>query len=264
MCDPRSIDAYVIALADHRTDLPAIRKVLPKAARFDAVDCRSADLATLPVHPVARATIAKKYLSDRFQMPSKGSVGCALSHYALWKRCVYQDRPMVVIEEDVRFDAATVAAVLHGLRSLPADTMYASLVYVPTFYRFLGIDYVTPDTKVEKSAHEGWYKHGMWIGGTQCYYVTPAGAETLLEHAFPIAFQVDIYIGCVAFTNPSFRAYAYESNPYRLSKYLYDSFHSTIGYGKFSVKCMLPENNWFYAVVVVTLVVLLYCAFRKR
>ena len=258
------MDTYVIALSGHTTDLPAIRKVLPKAVRFNAIDCRNAAIETLPVHPVARATIAKRYLSDRFQVPSKGSIGCALSHYALWKRCVDKGRPMLVIEEDVRFDQATTTAVLHGLRTLPPDTMYASLVYAPAWYRFLGIDYVTPDSKVEKSEHAGWYKHGICIGGTQCYYVTPKGAAILLKHAYPIAFQVDMYIGCVAYTNPLFRAYAYEKNPYRLSKYLYDSVHSTIGYGKFSVKCLLPENNWFYACVVAVIGFLLYFAFRKR
>ena len=132
------MDTYVIALSGHTTDLPAIRKVLPKAVRFNAIDCRNAAIETLPVHPVARATIAKRYLSDRFQVPSKGSIGCALSHYALWKRCVDKGRPMLVIEEDVRFDQATTTAVLHGLRTLPRTPCMRAWCTLPPGTDFLG------------------------------------------------------------------------------------------------------------------------------
>ena len=247
------IQSVLIALKGHATDLPNIRKYLPKVIQMDAVDARQADLSTLPVHPVATAGIKKTYFSDSFQVPSKGAIGCALSHYKAWRRCATSAKPMVVMEEDVVFDERTAKSVMRALRRLPPNAMYATLINTP--YSLWNL--ACPDRALADSAHAGWYTLGLGTVGTQCYYINPAGAKILLENAYPVAYQVDVYIASTSFARPDFHAYATKDNPYATSRYLSDAMKSTIGYRKFSVKHFLPESNWFYLLVVFILIFLI-------
>jgi GR25 family glycosyltransferase involved in LPS biosynthesis len=258
-----SIFGFVIALKGNPTDLPNIKTYLPNVRRFDAVDTRQGDLSTLSVHPAALAGIQKSYFSDSFQIPSKGAIGCALSHYAVWEQCMARGTPVIVMEEDVVFDRATATAILKGLNTLPPDAMYATLMNTPQSIW----NYTSPDRRLVGSQHEGWYTLGLGVVGTQCYYLSPKGAEILLQHAYPVTFQVDMYIACVGYTNPDFRAYATMHNPYSTNRYLADCAKSTIGYSKLSVRVFLPESNWFYVVVClvfVATVVLCIVGWKKK
>ena len=247
----KNIVGFIIALKGHQTDVATINTYLPNVKVFDAIDTRNTDLQRLPVHPGALAGIKKTYFSDSFQVPSKGAIGCALSHYAVWERCLALRAPIVVFEEDVVFDRDTASSILNGLDTLPPDTMYASLMGIPSSVWHVA----SPDRALENSPYEGWYKAGLGMLGTQCYYIAPAGARILLQHAYPVCYQVDIYIAFVAYTNPSFTAYRTKHNPYSIAKCLADFGASTIGYGKMSVKMLLPESNWVYALVLLFLVI---------
>lgn len=255
--------AFVIALKGNDTDIVNIKKYLPNVRRFDAIDTRNDNLQTLPVHPAALAGIQKTYFSDSFQLPSKGAIGCALSHYAIWKHCLDNKHPVVVMEEDVTFEPHVASALMGALSTLPRDAMYATLIHTP----YSVWNCTSPDRRLIDSVHDGWYELNLGILGTQCYYLSPKGAKILLQHAYPVAFQVDVYISTVAFTNPNFRAYATKNNPYSATKYLLDAGKSTIGYQKFSVRTLLPESNWFYGVlcsVVVVLVVLCVAGWKRK
>ena len=258
------IAGFIIALEGNDTDIININKYLPNVRRFDAVDTRNEILQTKSVHPAALAGIQKTYFSDSFQLPSKGAVGCALSHYAVWEQCLANQYPVVVMEEDVIFENAhTASAVLNALNTLPPDAMYASLIHTP----YSVWNFTSPDRRLIDSVHDGWYELNLGVLGTQCYYLSPKGAKILLEHAYPVAFQVDVYISTVAYTNPDFRAYATKNNPYSTIKYLVDAGKSTIGYRKISVRVFLPESNWFYVVfcsVVVVLVVLCVVGWKRK
>ena len=204
--------AFVIALKGNDTDIVNIK--ISGIRRFDAIDTRNDNLQTLPVHPAALAGIQKTYFSDSFQLPSKGAIGCALSHYAIWKHCLDNKHPVVVMEEDVTFEPHVASALMGALSTLPRDAMYATLIHTP----YSVWNCTSPDRRLIDSVHDGWYELNLGILGTQCYYLSPKGAKILLQHAYPVAFQVDVYISTVAFTNPNFRAYATKNNPYSATK----------------------------------------------
>ena len=168
------------------------------------------------------------------------------------------------MEEDVMFkNANTAEAVLNALNNLPPDAMYASLIYTPRSVW----NYASPDRRAVDSEYVGWYELNLGIVGTQCYYLSPKGAKILLQHAYPVVFQVDVYISMVAYTNTDFRAYATKNNPYSIFQYLRDAGNSTIGYRKGSLRMFVPESNWFYVfwcALVVVLVVLCVVGWKKR
>lgn len=258
------IPGFVIALKENGTDIVNINKYLPNVRLFNAIDTRNENLQHMPVHPGALTGIQKTYFSDSFQLPSKGAIGCALSHYAVWEQCLVKKHPVIVMEEDVVFkNANTADAVLNALNNLPPDAMYASLIHTP----WSVWNCASPDRHAVDSEYVGWYELNQGVLGTQCYYLSPRGAKILLQHAYPVVFQVDVYISMVAYTNTDFRAYATKNNPYSSFQYLVDASKSTIGYGKSSLRLILPESNWFYVfwcTIVVVLVVLCVAGWKRK
>jgi GR25 family glycosyltransferase involved in LPS biosynthesis len=104
------------------------------------------------------------------------TIGCFLSHAALWARCIDGDEPMVVCEHDAVFVAP--------LPDLSAVTHLCNLG-APSYGKW-----TTPEPGIGPFAS----KAGGYLGGTHGYYVTPAGAADLLDKARTEAQTPDQFI----------------------------------------------------------------------
>jgi GR25 family glycosyltransferase involved in LPS biosynthesis len=120
-------------------------------------------------------------------MPSWGGVGCYLSHEALWREAAASPAGLLVAEADCRAapgaaaESARVFGEVCALLGRPPELLWLGWVVVLEQTAEAGLKEVvrTPDR----------------VLGTHFYYVSPAGARTLLSRSRPIEVQVDSYMG---------------------------------------------------------------------
>lgn len=215
--------------------LPQIQKVFPhnKTAKFPAVDASLLDLSTDPrVSPFARYHVAHSLDTDFMHTGKASAVGCSLSHIALWKKAIELDEPIIVLEDDVRMDKDFM---LTAISRIPAGADHAAIVYLPFADR--------------SECGQYWCKVQPRIGfsGTQMYYITPRGASILLEQAFPIVSQIDVYMGYVANTREDFVSVFYKQEFFSTYEFWSEFSSSTIGHD-IEIKKFLPESNVFYVI----------------
>ena len=124
--------------------------------------------------------------------PSWGGVGCYLSHAALWREAAASDAGMILAEADCRAkpdaaeESARVFADVCALLERPPELLW--LGYLSALRQ-------TP------SGLNGISQVGGIVHGTHFYYVSPAGARTLLSRSRPIEVQVDSYMGYMTSLN---------------------------------------------------------------
>ena len=148
-------------------------------------------------HPFARATIRHRLYTtndDRqvrgrdttIQLSSEAQVACALSHISLWNLCKELNTPIIVAEDDSR-----PSKLNERLGYLENDSAVDNAdVVVLQCGSFPYSSHSMPDSSLRRVTN-------YW--GSACYFLTPAGAEILLEHALPITMHIDCYMSfCIA------------------------------------------------------------------
>lgn len=231
--------------------LPELRKLFPKAQPFNAVD---ADL--INVNTDSRVSIYFKHHHkldvecDPLHARHRGIIGCSLSHIALWQKCVDSKQPMLVVEDDIAHTLATHGTkILNNYRSIPNGTDFASILNLDAALRHSRcVDkWCSIDSRRD-------------LLGTQMYYITPKAAQVLLDDAFPIVTDVDVYMSYVLSlhtlktnpTEPSLHALIHKDKNY------IDMHSSVINrVGDASIKKILPDNNGFYITIGVVFIVLI-------
>lgn len=116
--------------------------------RFDAIDGRKLTPAELAKYQISISTAHKKFTKS-FERP--GVMGCFLSHYSLWKKCVELDQPIGIFEEDVIF-----------LKPPVFDNVFTDVL------------------KLEKKSQGKRYVSGDWWEGAYAYILTPLAAKKLI------------------------------------------------------------------------------------
>lgn len=117
-----------------------------------------------------------------------GGLGCLLSHVKVWQRSVQIGRPVVVFEDDVNLNSDFDARFATVLKDLPAD-----------FGLFYFADLVNT-TASQESAFDFNPKSSITIlkngehWGTYAYMIGPVAARILLDHVYPLNFQVDSFM----------------------------------------------------------------------
>jgi len=145
--------SFVIVLKDHPqselygdTALQSGSQLGWNLEKFDAIDGRKYQLSDFglqsPTHP--------KKVKRFFERP--GVVGCFLSHYILWNRCVELNESIGIFEQDVIFQ-----------KSLPNDLFFSEVLRLDHFHE--GKDHGT----------------GRWWEGTHGYFISPTGAKKILN-----------------------------------------------------------------------------------
>jgi glycosyl transferase family 25 len=94
------------------------------AANVDFEFLDAVDGATLA--PELRRIDGHQYRLNTRREPLPGEIGCYLSHFAAWQRCVDLGEPLVVMEDDLRLEG-TFAAGLRALERLPREFGYVRL-----------------------------------------------------------------------------------------------------------------------------------------
>ena len=130
--------------------------------RFDAIDGRLNSLSEFNIKPT---TLNKKCFNA---FSRSGVIGCFLSHYSLWKKCLDKNKPIGIFEQDIIFQK--------------------SPIFNQEFSDILRLD---------KPAMPG--KNcgtGEWWEGSHAYILKPEGAKKLIQwtHEFG-AFPSDVMLG---------------------------------------------------------------------
>jgi len=223
---------------------------------MEAVDAATLDLDNddqLSIY--AKYHLQTKSDTDALHLSMKGTVGCAMSHINAWKRIAALDQGAFVVEDDVNIEGLE-EPILAAYQRLPDDVDFASLMYLNW-------------GSTKKSDHI-WYDccwrtiSSRYFSGMQMYYLTPAGAQKLLDSAFPITTHIDTYVAYMAATKTNdFHGIFLEHNIYPFWPHeFYDNVNSTLGH-EFSMKKNLPDGNAFYYLFIVSyLVLVIVCLVR--
>lgn len=145
---------------------------------FQAVDGRSAD------HPLfGRVDQRLAEIRRGFKL-TPGEIGCFASHYLLWQRCVQENKPLLIFEDDValndnflegyRFAAEEINR--HGLLRFSGHKERVYTIYKP-------LDKTMNIVRFFKGPH-----------GTSSYAVSPKAAARLLAKAAVWFEPVDLHL----------------------------------------------------------------------
>jgi GR25 family glycosyltransferase involved in LPS biosynthesis len=124
------------------------RECLWNINRFDGIDGR---LVSLTNYNLTVNTFHKKCI-NLFKKP--GVVGCFLSHYLLWKKCIEINETIAIFEDDVLF-----------LKPPPLNLNFNDVL------------------KLDKLDQGKKYICGDWWEGAHSYILTPSGAKKLVNWA---------------------------------------------------------------------------------
>ncbi|KFA95191.1 glycosyltransferase family 25 protein [Vibrio sp. ER1A] len=117
--------------------------------------------------------------------PSSGELGCFASHYLIWQKCVENNAPVLVIEDDA-FIRSNFAEQFPSIRNCLKE------------FDFLRLESEIKGCKVTPIKGEPHSSIGFMTdnsGGTRSYALTPSAAKKLLSGSTRWCMPVDNYIG---------------------------------------------------------------------
>jgi glycosyl transferase family 25 len=193
--------AYVIAIPRHKVSQKLAKECFQScedvgmpAQIFDAVDGTSGKLK-IPEHLKDASYLSWIKVVDKHL--SVTEVACALTHYALWCRCIELDQPVVILEHD----AIMLKPYMH-------HNLYNAIVYLGS----------------TEQVKQGWRALPIPPHGTNgpnyhfmlrahAYAIDPSIARNLVSHVvrFGIHESLDIMIRADLFTIVQAGIYAYDN-----------------------------------------------------
>ena len=179
---------------------------VPNVERFSAIVGSSFDMGSQYIQKLFLFT--QNFVGNNKN--TNGIVGCALSHYDLWKQVVELDQPMLILEDDVTFQPHFIDRLGFFLNILEEKTNWDVL-----FLGFHGHEdncdkHNIPYTYLTDTFHKTSltsYKYmtkfgtkndasGLHGGGTFAYLISPQGAQRLVKMVkdhkfyFPVDYQI--------------------------------------------------------------------------
>ena len=300
MTEKIKIPLHVISLRSRRERCYAqhesfLHSKFEQVHEFRAIDHTQIDVCNdSVVHPLVAVNIGK--LNVDHTLNTVGGIGCYLSHVELWRHCARESQPMLILEDDIEMEYyfetlqpyfrdlecvpdGTLASLMHAMRDRRKNAN--SVIMAPLTDSTLWCDHEPRDR----------------FTGTMMYYVTPSAAASLLRCALPLFLHVDVYIGIVATSTmlskrsmptnrsavdaastsgdsnpnrlhdasnprPDFRVIVARNCIYRFGHYIRDHMKTSI-HNNISFKHILPENNWIYCAMVMSLIIFV-CLFAWR
>lgn len=152
--------------------------------RFNAVDGKNIDIRLISdkiVSDQGKSDIIAG-ITKRFGITlSYGALGCAMSHYLIYKECQQSNKPYLIFEDDIKivpdFDDQ-LTKLMTELADLEYDIVYLGLHNIP---------HLNKSNKVSDMLCK---PQGMTCG-TYGMIVSSIGARKLLDMIFPISIQID-------------------------------------------------------------------------
>jgi hypothetical protein len=174
-------------------------------------------------------------------MPSVGAIGCTMSHNELWKLCINNNLPyIIIVEDDSRIRKNLTVKNIQDIR-----------------------DAITEPNGIFVSAHitQGKYNvtkdiFGTKFFGTQLYFASNSACHVMSKNCFPIDIQTDCYIshlsdiGSLKITGYKLDYVAHHMSSIQDSNYLL---------------YILPKNPLYYIIVAcIVILILSYFLFRCK
>lgn len=152
---------------------------------------------------IARICDPKVTLAKHGRVLTRGEIGCALSHYKIYKRIVELDLDLsIIFEDDVALPWHFKETIKNIVRSVPSDLDLLLLGY-----------HINPYIK-ERSACSFWGRHRLYAHysavrliemgyGTYAYLITKNGAEKLIKtlESEKLVHPIDHYTGNEKYLN---------------------------------------------------------------
>jgi len=191
------MEVFVISMNDERfsaaeKNLVGSGFLKAQLVRFPATVGATVDLNDSAIvspetknHVLGLSLSPNSNLNGRF-IPSRGALGCYLSHYKLWKQIAAEGNDAIIAEDDIVFRIPNASQEIQKKwdagKKLGLDLLLLGSSKLP----------LLPSTE------PGLYHVMDHFFGTEGYVLSPEGAKRLLDSALPIKVQVDAYIGSFA------------------------------------------------------------------
>jgi GR25 family glycosyltransferase involved in LPS biosynthesis len=197
--------------------------------KFNVEDLKNKDLITIRAY--------NDLVNGREQnsgLSSLGCIGCSMSHYNLWDKCVKNNYPYIIIaENDVNIPQKFTNDDLNDIRN--------------TISQPDGIFVATKNLKTNKNI--------ISLQGLHFYIISNSACKKLIKEAFPIDVQTDHYISHMA-DKKDIKLY---SKPIATQK-----FHISDVQSSLCIKCILPDNIYFYIALGLLIIGLFVYWFKNR
>lgn len=159
-------------------------KVLSKKIkRISAVDGLSLNIQNIPDNILTKKS-KEQLLTKREQTfgisLTHGAVGCAMSHYKLYEKCIEKNENFLILEDDIIINPGVDEYIEDYLDYFNYDLLYLG------FHRH--------SHTILKNVHPLINKIKGNIWGTFAYVVTPKFCKYCIENVFPISVQFDTEI----------------------------------------------------------------------
>lgn len=196
-----TIPKFIISLEtsiDRRDQLASVNEIIINDKTFqyfNAINGHNLDIDTLS------PTIYDHNVVPRY---SHGAIGCALSHLALWDKCIELNKPIVIFEDDIILSNNFNIHLDTVLKMLPVD--FDILVLTYNFDSILSYN-ITPHqkcntifekTKLKQKDIDNFKCFNIHptiaklnhCFGTAAYIISPKGAMLLKQQCFPLTNKV--------------------------------------------------------------------------
>lgn len=217
--------------------------------RFSAVDAKKLD--DQYINSVIDVSARKGAFGKREyheELNGRGSVGCYLSHFALWKKCVELNQPILIMEDDINF-------VENFMEKLQKVSDFLPKKGLTLFnYQFN----TRPDKENEYIFK---VKHFFGLG---FYTITPDFIKKIMDFLFPIKYQID---SVLSFLAPFVNIYAveYEGKPLVYQNDSKSDAQSVAKVEEFKyLDSCTNSGKYRYIVYILVISIIVYLIFKNR
>jgi GR25 family glycosyltransferase involved in LPS biosynthesis len=151
----------------------------------DGVDGAALDLDAEPLALTLRHRMAVGQRVMHYEAVTPGAVGCFQGWMRVLREFVASGAPLAFLLED---DAVLPADLWSRMEGLAPPPRRWDALFVGALEQNKGLG----------TAHVGGWRTMAGLLAAQSYFVTRRGAQTILEHAYPIDAQYDGYLGMLA------------------------------------------------------------------
>lgn len=177
-------------------NIPILRD---RITRFSAFDGKEINFDSLPPNFVTEEgqTMVLRNAYKKFGVDlTYGALGCALSHYTLYKECLDNNYESIVIfEDDVAYFRENFEENL--LKAYELDFNEFDILYLSYYKHFQGKSSYNSNI-IPKNLNKdiNFVINPVVLPAFGCYamLITNRGAKTLVENMFPITLQIDTEI----------------------------------------------------------------------
>jgi hypothetical protein len=202
---------------------------------FQAIDGRKFDIDELIENNKITIRSYNDLIFGRHEhsgMTSLGAIGCTLSHLSLWKLCVNDNIPYIIIcEDDVNINKNLTKKDEENI--IKAITKENGL-------------FVSTSNNVTK-------ENEIVFFGSHFYILSQGACKQLIKHALPIDVQTDHYIGNIDRRN------LINLDGYKIYGQIYHKSSIQI----YDIKPCLSKNIWYYIICILFIIIVVFILFRK-